>query len=138
MMYRNLVAIFSFLSLAVVCFSAKPQTPEINKSTKPVLFDGMIILGYVDRGVYINFAGPSIKFSKKPVSVLLGLVPGLRIKKDKVASGSSENSTVTPSLGFGLTAVYKHFVLQVPVYYNAKTITKNGKWHPGAGVGYKF
>jgi hypothetical protein len=34
--------------------------------------------------------------------------------------------------------VYKHLVVQVPFYYNAKTTTSNGKWHPGIGIGFKL
>lgn len=138
MTFKFLAATFSFLSFAMFCTQLKSQTPAANTATKPVLFDGVAIVGYVDQGAYINFAGPSLKFSKKPISILLGLLPGLRIKKDKVNPGSPQNSTITPSLGFGLTAAYKHLAVQVPLYYNTKTSTKNGKWNPGIGVGYKF
>lgn len=138
MTLKLLVANCSFLCLAMLCTAVKSQTPAANTAAKPVLFDGVAIVGYVDQGAYINFAGPSIKFSKKPICILLGLLPGLRIKKDKVNPGSPQNSTITPSLGFGLTAAYKHLAIQAPLYYNAKTSTKNGKWNPGIGIGYKF
>lgn len=121
-----------FLSLEI-----KAQTQKDTKA-KPVLFDGLLVAGYVDNGGYINCTGPGIKFTKKPVSVLLGLLPGLRIKEDKVIEGAPRNSAVVPSLGFGLTAAYKHLAIQVPLYYNSKTTTKDGKWHPGIGIGYKF
>jgi hypothetical protein len=125
---------FLFITLT---FQARAQTGNSGQ-TKPVLFDGVLVAGYVDHGAFINCAGPGVKFSKKPFSLLLGLLPGLRIKEDKVAPGSTKNSTITPSLGFGLTAAYKHLAIQVPFYYNAKTSAKDGKWHPGAGLGYKF
>lgn len=131
-------AIYSLLGIAMLCLQAKAQTPAGSIQTKPVLFDGLIVAGYVDQGAYLNCAGPAIRFSKKPLTVLLGLLPGLRIKKDKVAAGATQNATVTPSLGFGLTFTCKHLVLQAPMYYNAKTNTKNGKWNPGIGIGYKF
>src|SRR5690606_24607562 len=105
---------------------------------KPALWDGFIVAGYVDNGAYVNFGGPSIKYSRKPVVFTAGMLPGLRIKEDKVATGSPANSTITPSLGVGLTASYKHLVVQVPVYYTSKTAGKDGKWHPGFGLGYKF
>ncbi|EDM38638.1 hypothetical protein PBAL39_21235 [Pedobacter sp. BAL39] len=112
-------------------FSARAQT-------KPVLFEGVIVAGYVNNGAYINCAGPGIKWSKKPYSLMIGLLPGLRIKEDQVPTGATKNSTVTPSLGFGLTAAFRHVAIQLPVYYNAKTSLKNGSWHPGVGLGYKF
>lgn len=125
------------LIITILGLQAGAQTSNAGQ-TKPVLFDGVLVGGYLDHGAFINCAGPGVKFSKKPFSVLLGLLPGLRIKEDRVAPGSTKNSTFTPSLGFGLTAAYKHLAIQVPLYYNAKTSTKDGKWNPGAGVGYKF
>ncbi|WP_316813226.1 hypothetical protein [Pedobacter heparinus] len=135
---RFQLAIYSLLSITMLCLQAKSQTPTGNIQTKPVLFDGLIVAGYLDQGAYINCAGPGIKFNKKPVTVLLGLLPGLRIKEDKVAPGAPKNSTVTPSLGFGITLAYKHLAVQAPVYYNSKSSTKNGEWKPGIGIGYKF
>jgi len=127
----------SFFGLMIVlfCQQAKSQTAP---ATKAVLFDGIIVGGYADHGAYINCAGPSVKFSKKPFVLMAGLLPGLRIKEDKVAPGATKNSKLTPSLGFGLTAAYKHLAFQIPLYYTAKTAAKNGKWNPGVGLGYKF
>ncbi|TKC10906.1 hypothetical protein FA048_06850 [Pedobacter polaris] len=112
-------------------FTAKAQT-------KAVLFDGILVAGYVDNGAFVNCAGPSIKFSKKPYTILVGMLPSIRIKEDKVATGASQNTLVTPNLGFGATAVFHHVALQVPFYYNAKTAAKDGKWNVGVGLGYKF
>lgn len=122
---------YLFLCLSFFCLAVKSQT-------KATLFEGILVAGYADQGAYINCTGPAIKFSKKPISVLIGLLPSLRIKKDKVTAGAPQNSVITPNLGFGLTAVYKHLAVQVPVYYNAKTSVKDGKWNPGVGIGYKF
>ncbi|TCC84648.1 hypothetical protein FBD94_12960 [Pedobacter hiemivivus] len=119
-----------------MALTAKSQTNVIQ--TKATFFEGVIVAGYVDQGAYINCAGPAIKFSKKPLAILVGLLPSLRIKKDKVATGATQNSVITPNLGAGITATYKHLAIQVPVYYNAKTSTKDGKWNPGIGIGYKF
>lgn len=137
-MIKNLykTAVFT-LFIAAVSMQAKAQSSS-GTQTKPVLFDGIVVGGYVDHGAFINCAGPAIKFVKKPVVVLVGLLPTLRIKEDKVAPGAAQNSSVTPSLGFGVTAAFKHLALQVPFYYNAKTAVKDGKWHPGIGLGYKF
>ncbi|MGX5690963.1 hypothetical protein [Arcticibacter tournemirensis] len=125
----------------IICLSLslqiRAQAPK-DTGAKPVLFDGLFVAGYVDNGAYVNCTGPSIKFTKRPVSVLLGLLPGLRIKEDKVPEGAPKNSVVTPSLGFGLTAAYKHLAIQLPFYYTNKTTTKDGKWNPGIGIGYKF
>lgn len=126
-------------ALAFGIFSVHSQTKSVSEpSLRPAIWDGVIVAGYIDNGAYINFSGPSIKYSRKPVVLSLGMVPGLRIKEDKVAEGSPSNSKIMPSLGFGLTASYKHLAVQVPFYYSNKTASKDGKWHPGIGLGYKF
>jgi hypothetical protein len=127
----------SLVSLIVIvyCQQVKAQSAS---SIKPVLFDGVIVAGYVDQGAFINCAGPGFRFTKKPFSLMAGFLPSIRIKEDKVAPGATKNSAVTPSLGLGLTAAYKHLAFQLPVYYNGKTAIKNGKWNLGVGVGYKF
>lgn len=121
------------LSLAV-----RSQSSGSSVQTKATLFEGVIVAGYVDQGAYINCTGPAVKFSKKPFAILVGLLPSLRIKKDKVAAGAPQNSVITPNLGAGITAVYKHLAIQVPLYYNSKTSSKDGRWNPGIGIGYKF
>ncbi|MNK18692.1 hypothetical protein D3C87_369010 [compost metagenome] len=131
MKLNNRVAFTSCLALSLFFFSAKSQT-------KAVLFEGILTAGYVDHGAFINCTGPSIKFSKKPYTILLGMLPSLRIKEDKVAAGATKNAALTPNLGFGLTAAFRHLAIQVPFYYNTKTATKNGEWNPGVGLGYKF
>ncbi|MGE9314970.1 hypothetical protein ACLOAU_25185 [Niabella sp. CJ426] len=112
------------------------QTP----APKPVLaaWDGMVIAGYVDKGAFVNFGGPCIKFTSKPYVITLGMLPSLRIKEDKVAAGAKKNSPVTPNLGAGVSFAYKHLALQVPVYYNAKTAAADGRWNVGIGAGYRF
>ncbi len=133
MNHKNFVALMGFLTLTMLFFVAKAQT-----TTKAVLFEGILVAGYVDHGAFINCTGPGIKFSKKPYTILVGMLPSLRFKEDKVAAGASQNALVTPNLGLGLTAVYKHIALQTPLYYNSKTATKDGKWNLGVGLGYKF
>jgi len=130
-MRKKLAALLGCMALSALLFNAKSQT-------KAVLFDGIVVAGYVDHGAFINCAGPSVKFTKKPLMVLLGLLPSLRIKEDKVAPGATQNAAVTPNLGVGLTATFHHLALQIPLYYNAKTAVKDGKWNPGFGLGYKF
>lgn len=131
MKIKNYVAFLSCLAIAMLSFKSNAQT-------KPTLFDGTIVLGYVDHGAYINCIGPSVKFNKKPYSLSVGLLPSLRIKEDKVAAGATKNAALTPSLGFGLTAAIRHLAIQLPFYYNAKTAAKDGKWNVGVGLGYKF
>ncbi len=133
MNFKNFVALIGCLALTMFFFTVKAQT-----TTKAILFDGVLVAGYVDHGAFINCTGPSIKFSKKPYSILLGMLPSLRIKEDKVATGATKNALVTPNLGLGLTAVFKHVALQVPIYYNNKTTIKDGEWNLGVGLGYKF
>ena len=127
----NHAVLIGCTAITLSFFSAQSQT-------KAVLFEGILVGGYVDHGAFINCTGPSIKFSKKPYTVLLGLLPSLRIKEDKVAVGAPKNAALTPNLGFGLTAAFRHIALQLPLYYNPKTAIKNGEWNPGVGLGYKF
>jgi len=124
-------------TLSVLNVSSQTKT-VVGSALKPVIWDGVVVVGYVDNGAYINFSGPSIKFTQKPIVFSIGMLPGLRIKEDKVAEGSPSNSKITPSLGFGFTASYKHLAIQLPLYYTGKTAVKDGKWHPGIGLGYKF
>lgn len=132
------IAVFSLVAaLAMFHLPAHSQTVD-GTPLKTVLFEGLIIAGYVDHGAYINCAGPAVKFTKKPLILLLGLLPGLRIKKDNAPTGSPKNTLITPSLGLGLTAAYKHLALQIPLYYTSKTSTKDGRWIAGIGLGYKF
>ncbi len=110
------------------------------QQTKPAvkMWDGMAVAGYVNEGGYVNFGGPSIKIIKKPWSIGFGILPTMRIKEDQVAKGAKKNSVVTPTAGLGFTFAYKHFVTQVPFYYNNKTAIANGKWNVGLGIGYRF
>lgn len=128
---KKYAAFLSCLAIALSSFWAKSQT-------RATLFDGTLVAGYVDKGAYLNCIGPNVKFSKKPFSIAAGLLPSLRFKEETVAAGATKNSLVTPTLGFGLTAVLNHLAVQVPLYYNTKTATKNGEWNVGAGLGYKF
>jgi len=111
---------------------------SIKSQTKAILFEGTIVTGYVDQGGFINCVGPSIKLNQKAYTVFAGLLPSLRIKEDKVTAGATKNTALTPGLGFGLTAVFRHMAVQLPFYYNPKTSVENGKWNPGVGLGYKF
>jgi len=122
----------------LTCIALTLLYTETRAQTKVALFDGTIVAGYVDHGGYINCIGPSIKYMKKPFSVSAGLLPSLRIKEDKVVAGATKNSLITPSLGLGLTAVFNHLALQLPLYYNAKTSARNGEWNVGIGLGYKL
>lgn len=109
------------------------------KMVRGSLFEGIVVGGYADHGGYINCTGPAVKYICAPkVSVLLGLLPSLKIKEDKVEVGKPKNSIVTPSLGFGLTAVFRQIAVQLPAFYSSKTNTTDGKWRLGIGVGYKF
>ncbi|WP_374165946.1 hypothetical protein [Arcticibacter sp. MXS-1] len=122
--------------VAMISQSSAQTTPTTKVGVTP--FEGIIVAGYVDKGAYVNFTGPAVKFTRKPVSVSLGMMPSLRIKEDKVSEGAPKNSVITPSLGFGFTFSVRHLALQVPFYYNSKTAAKDGKWNPGIGIGYKF
>ena len=109
------------------------------KIIKGSLFEGIAVAGFVDQGVYFNCTGPAVKYIFAPKScLLLGLLPSLKLKQDKVESGKPKNSWITPSLGFGLTVVFRHIAIQLPAFYTAKTSAADGKWRLGVGMGYKF
>jgi len=133
-------ALFSSLAVSflMLSFTSRSQIKDNTFQTKATLFEGIIVAGYIDKGAYINCAGPAIKFSRKPIAVLIGLLPSLRIKKDKVGAGATKNSVIMPNLGAGITATYKHLAIQVPAYYTNKTSINDGKWNLGIGIGYKF
>jgi hypothetical protein len=99
------------------------------------LFDGIAIMGYVDEGAFVNFTGPNVSLTSNNSKYILGMLPSLRFKEDK---GTPKNSFITPNLGVGLTYCYKLLAVQVPVYYNTKTATTNGKWNVGIGVGMRL
>jgi hypothetical protein len=122
----------------VACLGLLLTLKKTQAQTNAILFDGVIVAGYVDKGAYVNYLGPSLKFSKKPYSLALGFLPSLRIKEDNVASGATKNNLITPTLGFGITAIAKNIALQVPLYYNTKSAGKDGKWNVGIGIGYKL
>jgi hypothetical protein len=124
------------ISLLLLC--SKIFAQEAVKKITATAGEGVIVVGYVNNGAYINFTGPSLKLVHKPYMIWLGVLPSLRIKNDDVPIGAKKNSVLTPALGAGLTLAYKHIALQVPIYYNAKTATSDGLWHLGVGLGYKF
>ena len=129
-----------YLMIALILGLCKNSMAQSNPSKKimPTIWEGMAITGYVDHGAFVNFGGPGIKLTHKPVSFLLTMLPTFRLKEDIVVAGAKKNSIVTPSLGAGLTFIYKHLALQLPLYYNPKNASSNGKWNLGAGLGYKF
>lgn len=121
------------MSLIMISNCLKAQTAKPTLS----LWEGMVVAGYAGNGAFVNFGGPSLKWNIKPFSVSIGMMPTLRIKKDNSTVGS-KNSSIMPSTGAGITMACKHFILQVPLYYDAKTAKANGKWNVGVGIGYKF
>jgi hypothetical protein len=125
---------FVMLALMLVTLTLSAQDKKIQATA----WDGVAVAGYVDDGGFVNFGGPSIKWIQKPYSIGFGMLPSLRFKEDKTAAPGKKNATLTPSLGFGFNFSVKHFVLQVPLYYNPKTATADGVWNTGVGIGYKF
>jgi hypothetical protein len=130
------------LFLIVSCIPAlhaqetKSDPIRFEKSTLQfAVYDGAVVAGYVDHGAYLNFTGPNVSWSRNKTKVLLGMLPSLRFKED---NKEPKNSFVTPTLGLGLTCMYKKIVLQLPLYYNAKTATDNGKWNVGIGLGIRL
>ena len=98
-------------------------------------FDGVLVVGYVNQGGYINFTGPSITANFNDSKVMLSMLPSLRFKEDH---GTTKNAFVTPTLGIGFTYSYRAVAFQIPLYYNPKTATQNGQWNIGVGVGLRW
>ena len=122
----------------IICSLSRVNAQGASKKLSLSLWDGMAVAGYVNKGGFVNFGGPTVRFIKKPITAGFGILPTMRIKEEKVAKDTPKNSAIMPTAGFGFTFVYKHMALQIPFYYNAKTATSNGKWNPGVGIGYKF
>lgn len=121
----------SGILISGLCFSQ-----ETSPKVKAAFFDGVAVAGYVDNGSFINFTGPNINVTFHHTKLILGMLPSLRIKEDR--SEGTKNSAITPNLGAGLTFVYRHIALQIPLYYNTKTSTQNGSWKVGVGLGYSL
>lgn len=117
----------------IICISGDSYAQE--SALKVSAFDGVVVAGYVDQGAFLNFTGPNINMTYGDSKFILGMLPSLRFKED---NATVRNSFVTPNLGVGITYCYKHFAVQVPIYYNAKTATQHGKWHLGIGLGYRI
>ena len=128
--YR-IMKIHLIIILFLLSLKCNAQTEKVKFS----VLDGNVIAGYVDNGAFINFTGPSITYLVKESRFILGMLPSLRFKED---NGLTKNSLVTPNLGVGLTYSYKIWSFQLPLYYNSKTDTNNGRWHLGVGVGLRL
>jgi hypothetical protein len=125
----------SFSVLFFLVFICSNQLKSQEQSLTIAPFDGIIIGGYVDKGAYLNFTGPNINAQFGHFKLVLGMLPSLRFKED---IGIPKNSFITPNLGVGITLCYKIFAVQSSWYYNARTATENGKWHPGIGIGLRL
>lgn len=95
-------------------------------------FDGYIVMGYVDKGAFLNFTGPNANVNFGNSRLVVGMLPSLRYKQDE---GETRNSSIFPNLGTGITYSYKLFAIQTAFYYSPKTSTENGRWHMGVGLG---
>lgn len=119
--------VFVLLHFSFNCFAQQKENYQ--------LFEGILAVGYVDNGAYLNFTGPNISIQKGESKVILGMLPSLRYKRD---IGTTTNPIIFPSLGIGLSCSYKNMVLQLPLYFNPKTNTQNGSWQLGVGIGFKL
>lgn len=113
------------------------ETATIPKESKIsfAFFEGTALAGYVDKGGFLNFTGPNLSITSGKSKLLLGMLPSLRFKEDK---SEVKNSFVMPTLGIGITYSYRKLAFQIPLYYNAKTATADGKWNVGIGMGIKL
>lgn len=106
-------------------------------SIKVSVYEGLINGGYVGNGAYLNTIGPNVSLNFKDSKIILGTLPSLRFQNDNSIT-KTKNSFVTPSLGIGLTFLYKKIALQLPLYYVSKNAIENGKWEIGVGIGFQF
>ncbi|MFM1912914.1 MAG: hypothetical protein RIR51_752 [Bacteroidota bacterium] len=123
----------SILTIAFLWFSFLGFS-QTNKP-KTSLFNATMVVGYVDGGAFINVLGPNMMVKKGEYTASIGLLPSIRLKEDKK---TPKNSFATPTLGVGLTLKRKHLIVQLPMYYNPKTPTQNGKWNLGFGLGFSI
>jgi hypothetical protein len=124
----------SFFIIFLVCLFVNlgySQQSKINAN----LYDGILIAGYVDEGGFTNFTGPNINMTHGNSKFIFGALPSLRYKRD---NSTPKNAFVTPHLGIGFTYSYKILAIQLPLYYNSKTATENGRWHMGIGIGLRL
>ncbi len=127
---------FLFPLVLFIHFTSYNQGTQLpSKEVVVIPYWGTFVSGYVDQGAFINFTGPALGYGFGKSQILIGMLPSLRIKKD---SGTTKNSIITPTLGFGITYNYKAFAIQVPVYYTSKSTTTNGHWNIGLGIGLKL
>ncbi len=121
-----------FLAFILACsFVFETSAQELKISS--AIFEGNIVVGYVNKGAFLNFTGPGVSWKSKDIRFLFSMLPTLRFKKD--FSSNTRNSFVTPSLGCGISFHYKKVLCQIPIYYNAKSTSENGSWHLGFGLG---
>jgi hypothetical protein len=106
-----------------------------NANFEAAFYEGIVIAGYVNEGGFLNFTGPNINATYGDSKFILGMLPSLRFKKDQSVP---KNAFITPNLGVGLTYSYKWLAFQLPLYYNTKTSTENGRWHLGFGIGLRL
>jgi hypothetical protein len=121
-----------FLTLLHISVKAQDSKgPKLNLA----LYEGVVVGGYVHKGLFLNFGGPNVNVSLKSSKIMLGMFPSLRFKEDL---GTPKNSFVTPGLGIGVSYMFKSLVLQVPFYYDSKTEKADGSWNFGFGIGFKI
>lgn len=126
------------IGLKLLCLVLLFSSTDINAQESKIdftLYDGLVVVGYVDEGGFLNFTGPNLSLVSNKSKFILGMLPSLRFKED---DRTPKNSFVTPNLGVGLSYIYKSFVVQIPLYYNAKTANNNGEWNFGLGIGLRI
>jgi hypothetical protein len=121
-----------------ICSLNRADAQDVSKKVSLSAWDGMAVGGYVNKGGFVNFGGPTVRFIRKPVAAGIWYSPYNANQRRKRDQRCSKELCNYATAGFGFTFVYKHLALQVPFYYNPKTATSNGKWNPGLGLGYKF
>lgn len=126
-----IMKLVTILFSGLIAYAAQAQSNKIRIDA----YDGIVAVGYIDNGGYLNFTGPNINATCGNSKFILGMLPSLRFKKDR---GIPKNSFATPTLGIGFTYSYKVWTIQLPLYYNNKTITQNGRWHAGIGLGLRL
>lgn len=130
-----LAALLAAAALPIDAHAQNNTAPQPQERLAFGFFEGTVVAGYVDRGAFLNFTGPNVSYTTGNSKILVGMLPSLRFKEDPAAV---KNAFVTPTLGMGITYAYRKLALQLPLYYNPKTATDNGRWNLGFGIGVKL
>src|SRR5678816_1182428 len=86
-----------------ICSLNRADAQDVSKKVSLSAWDGMAVGGYVNKGGFVNFGGPTVRFIRKPVAAGFGILPTMRIKEESGTKDAPKNSVIMPTAGFGFT-----------------------------------